>query len=218
MSQQRYQTCNTELASRPSVFTVSKTAGTSTIPPLTLTSGLAATKVGEGEPQAPPNGDDRLTRSSNKIQNCRDSATPVNTEPIFRNSDSINHDSDAFTEVKYKKGKRKGSKPRSTDAVVGTAITKASCPLVAAPKRIWLHVSRLSHEATQDDDVLEYLRSKIPNVVFECEKLKTLGANSAFKICAPHNLHAELNDPSFWPAGSMVRRFFLPVKRHPEAN
>lgn len=148
-----------------------------------------------------------------------DSQSTGNGEHMPSSSDMVKHVAETFTEVRRSKIKRRGGKPRSNhrESVVGTAITEASCPLVAAPRRLWIHVSKLSLDATKDN-VLVYLKSKIPDTVFECEKLPTLGTNSAFKVGAPFNLLEELNNSNFWPAGTRVRRFFLSARKVPEPS
>jgi hypothetical protein len=101
---------------------------------------------------------------------------------------------------------------RKRDVIVGTADCVETGSLSVAPKNAWLHLSRLNSSVTEED-VLAFLKNKLKEESFVCEKLSTLGSSNSFKVGAPFRLKDSLSDPSFWPKGVEVRRFFLSAKK-----
>jgi hypothetical protein len=116
----------------------------------------------------------------------------------------VSTDDSEFRVVTHKKGPKRNH--RNRDVVVGTSPpTEGS--LAAAPRMLWLHISRLNKVVTADD-VLNYVKTKLPNEKITCEKLTTQFENTSFKIGADFKLLKTLNQPDFWPSGVIVRRFF----------
>lgn len=97
---------------------------------------------------------------------------------------------------------------------VGSTASPRKGKLVAAPRKIWLHVGRLSKDCSKEDSIA-YLEENTSEHNFDCEKLSTRGENNSFKVGSSFDLLDKLNDPQFWPEGVQVRRFFLAPHRAP---
>lgn len=84
--------------------------------------------------------------------------------------------------------------------------------LVIAPKKAFLHVSRFSPETTIDD-ITNYLQGDFPEV--KCGKLSSKYPYhySSFKIMIDLVNLEKAKDPSIWPRGIYVSRFFQKRQR-----
>lgn len=134
-----------------------------------------------------------------------------------------------WTLVKSKRGVKSNKPPvKSMDTVDGKSIspqklqadsgklykpvvgTMKSKSLVTVPKKrlALIHVSRLS-PTTNIEDLEKYVGSSIPGI--SCEKLNSRRPDiySSFKIAIPFESLDQVMNPSFWPEGAAVKRFFL---------
>lgn len=133
---------------------------------------------------------------------------PAKNIPMSSSASDEGKNSDGFKNV-VRKHRKNGNHAR-TEPIIGSC--KNVCKITAAPRKIWMHVGRVA-QATTEVDVIEYLKGKINNEDFSCEKLDSRGDYSSFKVGACSELLETLNDPDFWPSGVAVRRFFLKFRR-----
>lgn len=102
---------------------------------------------------------------------------------------------------------RSKTNSRKTNVTLGTG-TEENSFISAAPQKIWLHIGKVQKDVSSDN-IISYVKTKIPAGTFSCEKLNTLGENCSFKLGADGQLRETLVDPAFWPTGVTLRRFFL---------
>lgn len=155
-------------------------------------------------------GQERAPSADVGTSNQDNRATENSAEGI---SGSNVNSSGEFKQVTYKKA------AKSTTATSKAAITRSrmlttvgtnSAPnnlISAAPKMMWIHVGKLKKEMIAEN-IIEYVQSKIPGIDVVCVKLNSEGQNSAFKLGAEFTQLKSLTDPTFWPTGVTIRRFF----------
>lgn len=129
--------------------------------------------------------------------------TPSNVSSKKENTGKNNEE--GFQTVQYKKRTK-----QKIPSVIGTS--KLESTLSAVSKKAWFYVGRLNVN-TSEDDVKNYLKSKINNEEFHSTKISTQGASASFKIGASFHLREQLEDPEFWPEGVMIRQFIFFRKR-----
>ncbi|KAB0792701.1 hypothetical protein PPYR_14660 [Photinus pyralis] len=95
------------------------------------------------------------------------------------------------------------------DMITGTKklTTNDTHRLQAAPKASFLHVCRLAPDTTEAE-LTKYLSSVC--AVISCEKLNSKFPNiySSFKLCVSELNADKVKDPSVWPEGVRISRFF----------
>lgn len=127
-----------------------------------------------------------------------------NTDKTVENEIHQEND-DAFKIVTHKKPSK--TKSGKNTVTFGTGI-EANSFIKAAPQKIWMHIGKIQKDVSAEN-IVSYITSKIPDGTFICEKLTTLGENGAFKLGADVKDRDTLVDPTFWPSGVTLRRFFL---------
>ncbi|XP_078668679.1 uncharacterized protein LOC144909982 [Branchiostoma floridae x Branchiostoma belcheri] len=113
-------------------------------------------------------------------------------------SDTRDSSSDGFRLVE-----RKRSRPK---AVVGTANSTTLTAVKVRPAEIF--VTRLDPN-TQPKDVERYLNDNLSRkCAISCGRLQTkYDSYSSFRIAVDSSILPEVLSPSFWPCGTLVRRF-----------
>ena len=87
----------------------------------------------------------------------------------------------------------------------------------AAERKAWLYVSRL-HETVTVETITRFLQRNGIQDNIECEQLKTMGKNKAFKLGIPFSHYDKTQEEEFWPQGLIIRRFnFRRTRWEPEA-
>ncbi|KAK5639551.1 hypothetical protein RI129_012043 [Pyrocoelia pectoralis] len=116
-------------------------------------------------------------------------------------------------------GSNEQLKPSSTSKkfyrskpVIGTGAKNAISTLKAAPKKTYLHISRLDPD-TKESDILEYLASTTKEIT--CEKMNSMAPQiySSFKIGVDQKFVEKLLTPESWPNGVTVKLFFHKKKQ-----
>lgn len=70
-----------------------------------------------------------------------------------------------------------------------------------------IHISKVRLE-NDAQDIIEYVKNKIPNTDVECEEVKVKsGMYKSFKLSLPANCSSKLLQSSFWPESVAVRKF-----------
>jgi hypothetical protein len=156
------------------------------------------------------------TGSSGKLNEKRQQSRIEATQNSSHQQSSIASENDGFQVVTYKHKQRNLQRQVKRAPIIGTAVAEAGS-LLAASKKVWLHVYRL-HKDTTTDNVRSFIKSKITEMDIVCEQLTSRGDYSSFKIGADSRHLSTLNDPSFWPSGTAVRRFFLTPRRCPDTT
>lgn len=136
------------------------------------------------------------TKQNKKIvkENSVTSALKVN-ESV---SDVKDDENDGFVMVRRKKNRI--AIIRGND----TSENEFSC----VASKVWVFLGRC-HTETQVTDINSYLNKKYPDRQFIIEDLNSKGLYKSFKIGADMDLIEDLYNPSNWPQGALVKRFFL---------
>lgn len=108
-----------------------------------------------------------------------------------------------YATVSYKRKKRSDILGTKRD---GTA---NNTKLAGIQKKLWLRIGRTGL-GTTEDNVLEYLKTSIPNGEFVCEKIESKSKYLVFRVGAPLEHKEQLYSSEFWPENIQVSRFFLP--------
>jgi hypothetical protein len=132
-------------------------------------------------------------------------AKQAHTETDLSTEESkVNNDNFELISTKRNRSKTNNKKMNVT---ICTG-TEANSFIAAAPHKTWLHIGKVQKDVSADS-IISYVKSKIPDGTFICEKLNSLGENSSFKLGADGQVRETLEDPAFWPTGITLRRFFL---------
>lgn len=93
---------------------------------------------------------------------------------------------------------------RHHKAITGTG---TNCTIKAVPSLTYYHIYRLDPACTETD-IKNYLISLIPEVT--CEKLQSRRADeySSFKIGVNDSHSENITDPTLWPPGTKISKFF----------
>lgn len=114
------------------------------------------------------------------------------------------------------KYQRKGK--RSSPQVVGerTVDRNDEVDIRAAVTYRFFHVTKLDPKTTAED-LKRFLQTDLPEV--RVDKLESLHPDcySSFKIGISEKNETKVLDPSFWPSGSRVKRFFHARKKSPRS-
>lgn len=93
---------------------------------------------------------------------------------------------------------------RKTEGITGTKIETA---IKTAPKKTFLHVSRLN-PTTTTDDLTDMVTKHFPEAVCEQLTSKYPQYYASFKVMIDLNNKEAAMNPNVWPAGSYVTRYF----------
>ncbi|KAK9496781.1 hypothetical protein O3M35_012974 [Rhynocoris fuscipes] len=126
--------------------------------------------------------------------------------------DHLNVQSDNNTEENGESWKTVTTKKRKTKRIIGTATSgdseSAGSTLVAGNRKMWLYVGKIKKNTTVEE-VLKFLKFKLPTEEFVCEKLDSKGYYASFKIGLNYNLMENVMCPEFWPKDVLIRRFLF---------
>lgn len=151
--------------------------------------------------------DKKLLPDKTKINN-RSEVSTISTKqkenetknhPVNSKTDLV--DSDGFQEVR-----RRRKQKRTTNEIIGSKISQDI--FQAAPKMAWFFLGKVI-AGTTSEKIIKYLKGQIADEEFICEEIKNAGINSCFKIGANFNIRGQLEDPSFWPNGVVIRRYIF---------
>lgn len=81
--------------------------------------------------------------------------------------------------------------------------------LRAAPRLAYLHVFRLCPKTTAED-VSRYIGQLCTGVAVEMLASRHPEEYSSFKLVVPFQHLEVLKNPNVWPAGTNIKKFFLP--------
>lgn len=112
-------------------------------------------------------------------------------------------------------GLRRVDEPvRRAEIAVGRKVQSAGVSLTSVPRDSYVHVYRLD-PGTSVDEVKKYVRDVVGVGVVSCEKLTTRNQEhySSFKVTVRRSDEDAALDPTRWPEGVHIKRFFL--KRGP---
>lgn len=150
------------------------------------------------------------TGAIKKINNPDKNEKNVKKKNVIANDTHGNND---FTLVVNKKKKFSDNKTEANDKVqirnrkslvrgVGDVLD-----LKGVERYMHRHVCRLSPE-TKAEDIIKYLKPKIPNIM--CDKLQSRQPSiySSFKVSVPARCIDIIDDSNIWPEGVLVNRFF----------
>lgn len=110
---------------------------------------------------------------------------------------------------------RKTGTTRKVSVTKGTAPTDAGDLFKARPSKIWLYVGRAEQTVTEAE-VTDYIVKKCSvtdKSEVEVKKLDFIGRSSAFQVGVDTKYQDSVNNPEFWPAGIIVRRFKFPARK-----
>lgn len=111
-----------------------------------------------------------------------------------------------FQMVTYRKKKK--------ETIIGTGKLNSDIEFQAAETNIWVYVGRVGPNVTEDH-VIKYIKNKTKeDEKITCEELKTIGSNKAFKVGVSHIYKDQMYEPTFWPTGTIIRRFNLNLFRN----
>lgn len=122
----------------------------------------------------------------------------------------LNSDFPALTSVNSNLGSWKVvTNKKSNKRKVKVPIIGSNCDtqgkVRAVEKQDWIFISRLATDVT-DSDLQKYLLDN--DVKGECVELKArYSTYKSFKVGVPANLTSKLLNPTFWPKGTLVRKF-----------
>lgn len=108
----------------------------------------------------------------------------------------------------------KSSRKETYKPIIGTKRpeqAKEDSLLKVVDRKISIFLSRLHPDVTKETVEQFLARANVDN--FDCEKLKTrYETYCSFKITLTENFVSTVLDPSFWPVGTLVKRFVTPKK------
>ncbi|CAG9817752.1 unnamed protein product [Phaedon cochleariae] len=113
----------------------------------------------------------------------------------------INHSEEPFRVVTRRSNNRRVQR--------GTAVLPEEEPFQAAPSKMWLYIGRVKKEV-KADVIKNFIKTKATiskDNELEIEQLHTTGSYSSFKVGVDHQYYEQLNSTSFWPYGTVFRRF-----------
>lgn len=107
---------------------------------------------------------------------------------------------------------------RARNIIVGTSTTDSASKIKAA-KRIHHHHVFNFEPNTTCEDVITFLKNSGLNDV-ECVALNSRNPKlyASFRISAPENCDKQIAEPSFWPSGVHVKRYYFPRDIHNAAG
>lgn len=77
-----------------------------------------------------------------------------------------------------------------------------------AVKKKWLYVGRIAGTEVTETDLKEFIFATVKEESITIKKLPTKGSNSSFSVGTQSDeVHQQLQNPSFWPAGVTIREF-----------
>lgn len=121
-----------------------------------------------------------------------------------RSGNAVDAVDETWTKVARKR--TRGRRPLK-DAIIGQ-MNEEDSVIRAAPRKTYLHISRL-HPETTSQQLEDQLRRSFPEV--ECEKLQSKYPShySSFKITIDMDKREMAMDPQLWPRGTLVNRYFF---------
>ena len=160
----------------------------------------------EGDPHTSPN-QQPLTEENNFGEQGTIEAEPRNSETTIAETstelqDGINEESGTWREV--------SSRSKRNKRITGIR-EPGNSTLRAADRTAWLYVGRL-HQSVEQGDLVKYLDDNGVKGKIECEELKTVGENRAYRIGIPFERKDLVEEPDFWPKGVIIRQYIF--RRH----
>lgn len=144
--------------------------------------------------------EENLTSSEKKIIETKDDVDAAGWK-IVKSKKKKSNQNQKETSFEVPKLKKRNN------MIIGSS---KSTTLISAPKKslFHIHVSRLDPSTTVED-FHRFVNETITD--FTCEKLKSKQPDiySSFKLSFPSVYASKLNDPTFWPEGVTVNKFFL---------
>lgn len=126
----------------------------------------------------------------------------INLETDITTSPTENSDFQLIT-----KRKKKMNKP-----IIGDLVSDQNCNLRAATTLDHWHVYKF-HPDTTEDDVASYLKMRFPEIQVEKLQSRYPASYSSFKVSASQTNRNAITQPSLWPTGVRINRFFLGRRR-----
>lgn len=173
---------------------------------------------GETKPMKNKNVNDKQTKnvsSSQKISNevlskaLLEAQTATKLNEIIYATDDSKETSKEWSTAKTRKSHRK------TSGIVGKS--KQVTEIKTAPRKSFLHISRLSPETTVAQ-ITKVVKQTFPEAVCEQLQSKYPEHYTSFKVTIDlENFEKALN-PELWPSGTYVSRFFQKRKRTDKAS
>lgn len=97
---------------------------------------------------------------------------------------------------------------KQTKQIIGTSNISVST-IKTVPKMGYVYVSRLDRDTTTVE-LENHLKHTAPDVRFIIELIRKTNISSSFKISFPLDFVQLIYDPSIWPEGAGVKRYFFP--------
>lgn len=151
------------------------------------------------------------TQSQNEGSESNPSVKNINkANKQQQNSGTIQTDLVQTNRDRKIQSKKRIATRKQNAGIIGTSSVSDKC-IGAAPKMVSLFVSRLKPE-TRSEDLKEFVRRHFPEA--ECSVLisKYPEHYSSFKVCINSTSEEAAMDPSKWPLGSYVSKFFQKKK------
>lgn len=132
-----------------------------------------------------------------QARNYRNAVSPAST--------SKEDKEDGFEVVSYRRNKK--------ESIVGTGEIDECIEFTAADSNVWIYVGRVNLGVTSEN-VIKYIKAKTAEDTLICaEELSTNEVNKCFKVGINSKYKDNVYDPSFWPKGTIIRRFnFKPFR------
>ena len=125
------------------------------------------------------------------------------------NHNLIIDDNSNWKKVSYKKNEVEKKKHFRRQIIVGKN-TEAT-QIKSVPKSVFLHVYRLDKQTTVDD-LSNLLKPSFPEVKSEKLNLRYPEIYSSFKVTIYETNFKKAMEPSMWPEGACISKFFLSRK------
>lgn len=133
---------------------------------------------------------------------------------------------DGYTSVNFGRLRRRPSPrtDRSTEGNTRRTVVRGKANIegtrfTAVQRKIYMYVGNVTI-GTKESDIAEHLQEKFPQESFEVEALpKREAARSvAFKVTTSQSILHEMMNPENWPAGVIIKKFFLPKQQKSSAE
>lgn len=132
---------------------------------------------------------------------------------LVDNKQSPSNDEDGFQLVRNKKARKYNTRQKHRP-IIGTFEGSSSSEestninvLKVVPKRTFIHVSRLDPNTTCEN-LLNFVKLTCPQATCEALTSRMPTVYSSFKVSVTVDQLNTVMDPSFWPKGILVNKFF----------
>lgn len=149
----------------------------------------------------------QFAKNVDDIASTSENPDPMHIQPLAVSTESSENvketieigDDGEFTKVSYKKPRKKIV--RGTGPILNNGLN-------CVESKIWIFLGRCARASTVED-VSMHLKENFPEKVFDITDLESKGIFKSYRIGASVELKDVLFDPTSWPKGALITRYFF---------